>query len=733
MKPRKSRRRIALASSLGAGAMTAALALSVVTAGTASAATIPQYPGTPSAPNSAAPVPAFGSYPNWLPYNVTTGAEPISNVDHSEGSDTTLFVMQQISDLYSHAGILPFTCGITGNPTGDCQEPSGAYNGGGVTFNQGTSANPNNTQSDETDNFSGTEELQGQNDVGSGNGQSMLCGGTNPAAPSGVTVNYSRSSKPFAASSSSAGYSNCAGQEVGFAKDAVLSLDFTSIQPGLYGSATGYLTQTDPLCTSAGQYPSYSAANGTLVCTAFPTTSANSNTTPGLIGPVADGWLPTDPINCGTGGGPACSGTPFTDVNNTSGLTSVPYRLFCQHGPAGTAGSATPDESQITDWGQLTNLSAAANGGTAQTVGNGAPIGVPIRIIGINSGSGTVATMYAFDQSGAGQNTNTGAHCTQSSGSGSPSSSDVNANAASGPDPEKAQGPPGSNFVANPEISVENAPSQIGDFAAANWSSPCSGGSCNTDAADQAVDIATSLYSMSRGAFLSSTNDQTTSIESAGTGATNGVGTNPSTFTANVMTLNGATLKNTVPIVQGTYPTARTLFNIFRTDKVNASTAGFLNWMCDSNSAIQKGTDRIIGGNFDTDLTNTIANTYKFVRITDLTPEIDTGAQTPADHVQGGDPNGTCQANLGISAVSSDGTTVTLSAPVPSTVHTGWAVNIPTGSSWVTPSGSDSIATISGSQITLTSPLVGGTGSSSPPTLYFPGHPPVLGVADLTS
>jgi hypothetical protein len=724
MKPRKLRRRMALASSLGAGAFSAALALSAVAAGTASAATIPTYPGTPTVPNPAAPVPSFGTYPNWLPYNATTGAEPISNVDHSEGSDTTLFVMQSISNLYSHAGILPFTCGVQASQTGDCLEPSGSYNGGGPTFNQGTAANPNNTQSDETDNFSGTEELQGQSDVGSGNGQAMLCGGT-PSAPAGTTVNYSRSSKPF-------GVSGCAGQGVGFAKDAVLSVDFTTINPGAYGSATGYLAQTEPQCNAAGVYPSYSAPNGSLACTGFPTS--------GLIGPVADGWLPGDPTNCGTGGGgTACSGTPFTDVNNTSGLTSVPYRLFCQHGPAGALGSATPNESQITDWGQLTNLSAAANGGTAQTVGNGAPIGVPIRIVGINSGSGTVATMYAFDQSGVGQNTNTGAHCLQTTGFGAPSSGDVNANAASGANPQKAQGPAGSNFVQNPEISVENSTSQIGDFAFANWGSSCSGGSCVTDAADQAVDIATSLYSESRGAYLSSANDEITSIVSAGAGATGGVGSNPSTFTANVMTLNGVTLHNTVPIIGGTYPTARTLFNIFRTDKVNASTGGFLNWGCDSQSAVQKGTDHVIGGNLDTDLTNIIANQYKFVRITDLTPEIDVAAQTPADHAAGGDPNGTCQANLGISSVSSDGTTITLSAPVPSAVQQGWTVNIPTGSSWVT-SGTPTVLLIGNgsnglttSQFTVSSPLVTGSGTSSPPTVYFPGHPPVLGVTDPAS
>ena len=39
-------------------------------------------------------------------------------MDHSEGSDTTLFVMQSISDLYAQAGISPFSCSI------DSHEPN---------------------------------------------------------------------------------------------------------------------------------------------------------------------------------------------------------------------------------------------------------------------------------------------------------------------------------------------------------------------------------------------------------------------------------------------------------------------------------------------------------------------------------------------------------------------------------------------------------------------------------
>ncbi len=672
MKPRKLRRGFAFASSLGAAAMAVTLLLGVGMAGTASAAiTIPPFPG-----QSGAAVAGFGLYPNWLP-QVSAGVDPISNVDHSEGSDTTLYVMQAISDLYNQAGIAPFSCTITKTANSDCEQPSG------------TIPNPNNTQSDETDNFSGTEELQGINDVGSGNGQNELCNGS-PAAPAGTTVDYARSSKPNSTSTCPTG------EGLGFAKDAVLAVDFQSIDPALFGSPTGYLTQTDPQCSTAGQYPSYAASDGTLTCTSFPS---------GGIGPVADGWLPTDPTNCGTTG-PACSGTPFTNITNTvtaggTGATSVAFRLFCQHGA-----SATPNTSQITDWGQLTNLSGS------EVPGQGAAIGVPIRIIGINPGSGTVATWYAFAQSGIGAGSNSSC----GGGTGTVSSSDVDTNAASGQDPEANQGPIGG--TGNNEISLENDANQIGDFANADWPN---------DAADQAVDIATSLYSMSYGAFLTNPNASVASIE----GGTIPAG-DPSTFSEKFLTANGVKV-STATERNNTYPLARTVFNIYKTDTVRASVGGFLNWLCDSNTAIQKGTNHIDGGNFDTDLTNIINGQFGFSRTVDTTPELAINSQTPADNVPDGGPNGSCDANLGISSITAGTAAVTMSATVPSTVKAGWTVSVPPGSSVSIPAG-DTVQSVSGTTITLTTaPTTGTAGGPTPSSLYFPGQAPVLAVNTLGS
>ena len=195
------------------------------------------------------------------------------------------------------------------------------------------------------------------------------------------------------------------------------------------------------------------------------------------------------------------------------------------------------------DWGQLTNLSAANNGGTAQAVGDGAPIGVPVRIIAINNGSGTVSTFYNFAQSGIGTPA-AGEPATDCAGGvGSVSSSDVSVNAASGPDPDTNQGPPGSNFVQNPEVSLENDANQIGDFASANWPS---------DPADEATDIATSLYSMSFGVFGVNANAGTASIETGTVPAGD-----PTSFAAKTLSANGVT--NSIARERAnTYPMSRT-------------------------------------------------------------------------------------------------------------------------------------------------------------------------------
>jgi hypothetical protein len=676
MKLRKLRRRFAFASSLVAAGCAAVLLLGVGMAGTASASvTIPAFP-------------TFGTYPYWFQSNASVG-----NIDHSEGSDTTLFMMETISNLFSQSAILPFSCQLN-SALSACN----------------TTGNPNVSQSDPLDNFTGNEELQGTWNVGSTNGQKALCGSI--TAPGGLPTDYARSSKPQGGV--------CSGEnEVGYAKDGIVAIDFQNIDPHLYGTGSGYQTQIDPQCSGsgAGFYPSYNAAGTAVVCTQFPT---------GGIGPVAAGWLPGDPFNCVPAGsgetGTPCSGTPFSDIDNggtnsspfgPAGNGSVAARLWCIHGMvAGT------NLSQITDWGQLTNLTGS------EVPGQGAPIGVPIRVIAVNQGSGTVYGWLQF--AGSGETGGNSANCLGSS-------SNYDVNGAQGPDPDNPQG-----FSGNLEVSLENDAAQIGDFANANWPS---------DAADQAIDIATSLYFISYGVDATNTVATDASIETSVPAG------DPSTFTSTQLSSN-QDFDSIADNRSNAYPVARTLFNIYLGANVKASVGNFINWTCDGGGASgkgagavspmnPKGTDHINGGNFDQDLTNIISGQYGFSRLTDTTPELQAGSQETVNQVV--NPNATCAANLPITSIS--GSTITLSS-LPASVQPGWTVMLPNGYSTALPTAGtpattgngyvgdtlDTISTVNTTtdQITLTSPTVAGTGSTAPPTLYFPGHPPVLNVTNST-
>jgi hypothetical protein len=296
--------------------------------------------------------------------------------------------------------------------------------------------------------------------------------------------------------------------------------------------------------------------------------------------------LPGDPVN-----GPY-TGTPFTNVannDNGGGAASTAYRLWC-----------ATDSSRITDWGQLTNLK---NG---QTVGNGTPIGIPIRILGVNPASGTVATFAGFAESGV---------------SGGGCASNTNTNAAADPNSATAPSPN------SPHVALENNASQIGDFAAKDFPG---------DLPDQAVEAATSLYYESNGVL--NTVPYSASVP---------IGTTSSAVSK--INLNGKAA-STGFIFSNAYPTARTLYNIYRTDTVRASTAGFLNWICDSQTAIQKGKDNSTGLNFDTELT-TLIGSFGFTRLTDTTGVAATA--TPADGLSA--PNTTCASGLNSGSTAGNG------------------------------------------------------------------------------
>jgi len=126
----------------------ALLATTLVLAGPASALTVPPYP-------------TIGAYPRWF-----TANDSVSNIDRAAGSDTTFYMMQQLSDEYNQAGL--YGCTLVGSGTGQnafCDHTTG----GAPNFS-------NTTTTDTTDNFDSSEALMGENDIGSGNGQQQRCG-----------------------------------------------------------------------------------------------------------------------------------------------------------------------------------------------------------------------------------------------------------------------------------------------------------------------------------------------------------------------------------------------------------------------------------------------------------------------------------------------------------------------------------------------------------------------------
>ena len=498
-------------------------------AGSTGAAMLIATLGLGIGPAGAAPAdPASGVAPHFFNGKVSA----IRN----SGSDTTFFVMQKIDDLYTSAGLYGCTLNAGGEAT--------LFNN---TFLPSTTANANfycqsggNIDTTDTaDNWDRTEVSTGVDLVGSGAGQNQLCA----AAATPYTVDFSRSSSPAG--------SACSGLVgTGYAKDAVPAVDFPVVNPSTFGTVT-----TGP----------YASING------------------GVVGPVAAGWLPGDPV-----GGPY-TGTPFATVSNADnggGANSTAYRLWCQKG--GT---------QITDWGQLTNLSASGvgNGGVAKTVGNGAPVGIPVRIMGVNPLSGTTKTFTGFIN-----------------GSASTTCADGNGNAANDPNPATAPSPNSAH------VSLENNTSQTGDYAAADFPG---------DTASQAVEVATTLYFASNGVL--------NTVPYSGSVTIGG-----STITASKMTLNGSP-PTTTNILRNVFPTARTLWNIYRTTTIKASTGGFLNWICDSNTDFQKGKDNSTGVNFDTEL-GTIIGSFGFIRLSDTStvPPV----STPADGISA--PNTACASGL---------------------------------------------------------------------------------------
>ena len=188
---------------------------------------------------------------------------------------------------------------------------------------------------DTLDNYDRDEFDNGEG-IGSSNGLSILCG-----VPAGaIKEDFARSSRPSNGSSCENSLTF-----LPYAKDGLVGVDFNK-----------------EVAVTSG-----------------------SSTTP--IGPVAAGWRGDgDALNCNflpapgphfNNGVNGCDGVPFTNIDNTGGTSSIAYKIWCDTSTSG-----------ISDWGQLTDPS--------QPVGQGAAIGVPIDIWGVNTGSGTYSVWKSY-------------------------------------------------------------------------------------------------------------------------------------------------------------------------------------------------------------------------------------------------------------------------------------------------------------------------------------------------
>jgi hypothetical protein len=605
MHKHKLRFGVVRAAAVGAAALSAAL---IVGGGVASAAVPadPQGGATPVAPHF---------------YN--------GNVEgiRDSGSDTTFFMMQKIGDLYTGAGLYGCTLNNTAGQTlYNSSDPAATT----TNENYFCQSGQNVSTTDTSDNWDRTEITGGVDLVGSGGGQNQLCG----AASTPLTVDFARSSKPAGTA--------CTGLVgTGYAKDGVDLISYP-VNPTQIG---GGVATTAP----------YSTLNG------------------GVIGPVGSGWLPGD---ANTGPFTGTSLTSGTGITNVGGAASTAYELWC-----------ATDSTRISDWGQLTNLGpniavpnasvtsgsnqvtlAAApysaiaigqaitgpdipasttitgisgnvltisnnasatksnedprvNVGSTAAIGAGAPIGVPVRIMGVNSASGTEATWASYAEAGV------------SSGG---CASNMNTNAASDPNPVTATGD-----NAGTHIALENNSDQINQFAVTDFPG---------DNVSQGIESATTLYIESDGVY--NTNPYAAATTVAGV-----------KYSGSKVALNGK-LPTTTTKLGNTYPTARTLFNIYLTSSIRASAGGFLNWICDGNTNFSKSLDNSTGINFDTELTNQIGTVFGFPRLTDTTGAPAIG--TPADGLAA--PNNSCAASLAVNTTSGSNTITLASGNFPADI-----------------------------------------------------------------
>ena len=645
--------------------------------------------GTGVAAAAAPPDPAGGAVPV-APHFYNGNVEPIRGA----GSDTTLFLMQRISDLYTGAGLFGCTLNTSAGQTLYNSSDPASSSSNEEYYCQ---AGQNVATTDVSDNWDRTEVYEGVDDIGGTPGSQQLCG----SLPTPLAVDFARGTKPAPA------IGGCPDLDTGYAKDAVPAIAYP-LNPSAYGTST---------------FSGYDSVNG------------------GTIGPVVSGWLPGDPT-----AGPY-NGTPLSDISNADnggGAGSTVYRLWC-------AGGGT----RITDWGQLTNLGpdleivdvTTNSGSTTATLsgsgpvtsfpaaiaagqsvsgpgiasktmvssvagttlilsapatassttatltfatsttfaeGSGVPFGLAIRLIGVNTGAGIESTFASYANSGV---------------SGGGCASNMNANSPGDPNPVTAPSPNSAH------IALQNSSDQIDQFAQSDFPNP--------DYVDQAIEASTTIYIESNGVF--NTNPYAAAVTIDGT-----------SYSGTKLTQNGGILPTTPNLLSDTYPTTITLRNIYRTDTVRASTAGFLNWICDSNVNFKKGTDNETGKNFDTELGTDISTLFGFPRLTDESQAA--AVSTPADGIAA--PNNECAADLPVTTTSgSDTVTLTAGGDFPPDITAAGSLPSPFNNVTVSgaglPSGGYVVSGGGTPTLTLNAPA---TASATNVSVIFYGVPAVTAV-----
>lgn len=622
------RNRLAGAATVGAAVLAAVLTV----APAANAATVPS-----------------GS-PRWFIGHV----EQVRNA----GSDTTFFVMQKLSDYYNQAAL--YGCNLQAD---------------NATCNTSGDIPTTNT----SDNYDRVELTEGIDAVGSGAGMNQLCGLS--AVPTGWNVDFARSSKAPTGCTDlvGMGFAKDGVPAVDFpgvnpstwgTASAFSGVNSGNIGPVAAGWEPGNptngtansgvpfvnLTKTDSGGGSNSvAYRIYCATDSSRITDWGQLTNLSQTAQITSVN-VTDG-SPTATVSSGGFGSAAANDVVWDGI--AGGNSNIPLgQNYVQSVSGNTLTLAYPYEDGSFDGAAATDVLTFR-----QPVGSGTSIGLPINVIGVNPSSGTNSTFTTFvtgtSSTACNSNINTqgsvqinGVSQSVSVVSGSPTMtissgtfpgtivpgmviSAVGVN--NGPPPttvvsnngttltmsenaSASKGPEAAGFTSG-HIALENNAAQIGDFLSSDYPG---------NFPNQAVGLATSLYYMSNGVYTTSKFSRSVQI-----GALNGsgqcVGGPPSgcqNYSAILVAEESrqpgvsdqyvATSSN--DILEGTYPTARILYNVYRTGTLRASTAGVLDWICQTNgdsTGINKGKDLSTGQNYDSEITNAINTQFGFFRLTD--------------------------------------------------------------------------------------------------------------------